>query len=157
MLQQRPAQQRSRRNLDFCLHTGLSPGSHLLRTPSSHLAPGLGHIDRQTFPRSDHLCGKFAVKFTNLLRPSDKVRKSLPCEFGLNLNGVVERPHTHELLYKGPALLQRLPGVVHVDIRNGLNADGTIVRGCSGGVRVLLRKGIGSSVKAVYASGQGYA
>jgi len=94
------------------------------------VAPGLGHLGRQTFPRPDHLCGKFAVEFTNFLRPSDKVRKSLPCEFGLNLNGVVERPHTHELLHKGPALQQRLPGVVHVGIRNGLNADWTIVRRC---------------------------
>ena len=90
----------------------------------------LGRLGRQTFPRPDHLCGKFTVKFANLLRPSDKVRKSLPCEFGLNLNGVVERPHTHELLDKGPVLLQRLPGVVHVGIRNGLNTDWTIVRRC---------------------------
>jgi hypothetical protein len=39
----------------------------LLLAPSRHLAPGLGRLGRQTFPRPEDLGGKFAVKLTNLL------------------------------------------------------------------------------------------
>src|SRR5216683_3368140 len=96
-----------------------------------YLAPGLGHLRREAFPRpEDDLLGKSAVEFTNLLRLSDKVRISLPCEFGLNLNRLIERPHSHELLDKGSGVLERLLGVVAVGIRDSLNTDGTVVRRC---------------------------
>src|SRR5947207_14620311 len=86
------------------------------------LAPGLGHPSREAYPRPENdLLGKFVVESTNLLRLSDKVCISLPCEFGLNLNRLIERPHSHQLLDKGPGLLERLPGVVPVGIRDGLN------------------------------------
>src|ERR1700722_6621542 len=126
-----PYGRRSPEKSRFPVAHDLSPGSHLLYVIKS-LSARLGSLGCQALPRPKELCGEFAVKFIKLLRLSDKVRKSLPCEFGLNLNGIVERPHTHELAGKGRALLQRFPGVVHVGIRNGLNADWTIARrrGC---------------------------
>src|SRR3981189_3344807 len=109
----------------------LHQGSYLLDVALGDLAPGLGHLGHEAFPRLEGLLGKFAVESTNLLRLSNKAPISLPCEFGLDLDRLIERPHAHELLDKGPGLLDRPLGVVPVGIRDSLNADR----------EVLLRRG----------------
>src|SRR3981081_2573847 len=109
----------------------LHQGSYLLDVALRDLAPGLGHLGHEAFPRLEGLLGKFAVESTNLLRLSNKAPISLPCEFGLDLDRLIERPHAHELLDKGPGLLDRPLGVVPVGIRDSPNADR----------EVLLRRG----------------
>jgi hypothetical protein len=66
---------RARRELilSYCFHTACAQAA-ICFAPSRDLAPGLGHLGRQTFPGPEDLCGKFAVELTNLLRLSDKVR-----------------------------------------------------------------------------------
>src|SRR6266481_9137960 len=121
--QKRAPENRSR----FFPHS-LHQGGWLLRVALRDLAPGLGHLGHEAFHGLEDLFGKFAVEFTNLLRLSNKGPISLPCEFGLNLNRLVERPHAHELLDKGPGVLEGLLGVVPVGIRDSLNADREVVR-----------------------------
>src|ERR1700684_3151280 len=81
-------------------------GRTKLAPPIRDLAPGLGHLGREALPGREELLSKFIVQFADLLRLSDKVRIGQRCELGLNFNGLVERPHAHQLLDKGSALLE---------------------------------------------------
>lgn len=50
----------------FSQHS-LHQGSYLLCVALRDLAPGLGHLGREAFPRLEDLLGKLAIEFTNLL------------------------------------------------------------------------------------------
>ena len=84
---------------------------------------------RNTKPTNEDLewleaaLGKPAVEFANLLRLSNEGLVSLLCEFGLDLDGFVERPHARELLDKGLGLFKRLLGIVAVGRRECLKVD----------------------------------
>src|SRR6266851_3871765 len=106
----------------------LHQGSYLLRVAPRYLAPGKGRLGQQSRKRLEDLLGEFAVEFADLLRLGNKGLISLLCEFGLNLDRLVERPHARELLDKRRGLLKRFPGVIAVGIRDGLNADREVVR-----------------------------
>ena len=70
---------------------------------------------------------------------------SLLREFGLKLKGLVERPHACELLEKGPSLIERLPGVVAIGVRDGLIADRDGLRRCDRDHRGAIGGGGASS------------
>ena len=55
--------------------------------------------------------------------------ESLLGEFGLNLHGLVGRPHNAELFEKRSGLIERLPDLVSIGVRDGLkSAPGRVER-----------------------------
>src|SRR6266852_3120007 len=102
----------------------LHQGNYLFSVAPRYLAPGKGRLGQQSRKRLEDLL----VEFADLLRLGNKGLISLLCEFGLNLDRLVERPHARELLDKRRGLLKRFPGVIAVGIRDGLNADREVVR-----------------------------
>src|SRR5258706_5106365 len=89
----------------------------------SRLAPSLGLLVNQALERPEILLGKATVEFADLLRLGNEGLVSLLCEFGLDLDGFVERPHARELLDKGLGLFKRLLGIVAVGRRECLKVD----------------------------------
>src|SRR5258705_6331743 len=86
------------------------------------LAMGSPRVDHPDYNAPPDLQCQFTVEFTNLLRLGNEAFVSLLREFGLKFKGLVGRPHASELLEKGPGLIERLPGVVAVGLRDGSKA-----------------------------------
>src|SRR5438105_2626166 len=74
------------------------------------LTRGLGHPRRKALEGSEDLLGKLAVESPDLVLLGQEALASLLGEFGLNLNGLVERAHGCEFLDKRYGLLERPPG-----------------------------------------------
>ena len=72
------------------------------------------------------------MEFTNLLRLGNEAFVSLLRKFGLKLKGLAERPHASELLEKGPRLIERLPGVVAIGVRDGSIANRDVFADAAG-------------------------
>src|ERR1700730_3163217 len=121
---------RPRKKPEPLFSRSLQQASYFAWRSARGLTRGLGQLGHVSFPRLEDLLGKLAVKFTNLLRLGNKVLISPLCEFGLNLDRLVDRAHAHELLDEGPGLLKRFLGVVQIGIRNSLNADREVVPRC---------------------------
>src|SRR5258705_4357033 len=93
-------------NPEPLLSTQPAPRQLFPRAVLRDLAPGWGHLGHEAFQRLEDLLGKFAVESGNLLRLRNKGLICLPCEFDLYHNRLIERPHTHELLDKGPGVME---------------------------------------------------
>src|SRR6266704_5758799 len=77
----------------------------------------------EALERFEVLLGKAAVQFANPPRLVNEGLVGLSCEFGLNLNDLVERAHARELLDIGLGLCKRLLGVVAISRRDRLKID----------------------------------
>src|SRR5260370_35292591 len=78
--------------------------AYLFSVAAAILAPGMGRLGQQPRKRLEDLLGKFAVELTNPLRLRNKGFISLLCEFGLNLDRLVDGPHARALRDQGRGL-----------------------------------------------------
>ena len=99
-----------------------APGKLLSRSALGTLARRLAHPGREALKGSEDLPGKLAVELRDPMRVRKEGLESLFGEFGLNLYGLVGRPHNAELFEKRSGLIKRFPNVVSVGIRDGLKS-----------------------------------
>src|SRR5664279_5581591 len=86
-------------------------------------ARGLGPYGHEAFQPLQPLPRQFPMHLADLLRLGNEGLASLLGEFGLDLDGLVERPHARELFEKALGLFEGLHGVFTVGVRDCLKAD----------------------------------
>src|ERR1700686_2121947 len=91
-----PTKKRLRKNRSLCSPTVCVKTAICFAQRPEDLARALGRPRQQALQGPEDLLGEFAVEFANLLRLRQKGLVSLLCEFGLNLDRLVERAHPRQ-------------------------------------------------------------